>query len=82
MVVLNRHLVDGSCPLSRRGQVYAVAAIGSFPNWISRCALATARPFVCVDATSEESRIWTPHRVVPLENLLPGAGGPGERKRS
>ena len=40
-------------------------------NGISYCA-SSARPFVCVDAISEDPRMWDPHRAVPSENLLPG----------
>lgn len=56
-----------------------MAAIGSFLNRISSRAMAPARPFVCVDATSEGPKIWAPHCGVPLEKLLPGRGGLGER---
>ena len=56
-----------------------MVAIGSLPNRVRCCAHASARPFVCVDATSEDSLIWVLLGVVPRENRPPGAGGPGER---
>ncbi len=36
-----------------------------------RSAVAGARPFVCVDATSEDSSFLSPQRVAQLEKLLP-----------
>ena len=56
-----------------------MAVFGSFLNSMSFRAMAPARPFVCVDATSEGPKISAPQCGVPLEKLLPGRGGLGER---